>query len=187
MRKQSKTQIFLIVLLVSVFSFVNTDFAMAQEEIKADPKDVESIDSIVDAVYDVISGPAGHERDWDRFRSLFAEGARLAPIRVPGEGAATVRFTEVNDYITNANASFLANGFFEREISRKTESFGHMAHIFSTYESKRTWEDKEPFARGINSIQLLNDGSRWWIVSIFWDSERPGQPLPEKYLRKKRG
>jgi hypothetical protein len=176
-----------MVFLLAVYIFVPAEYEEALAQVKADPKDVESIDSIVKAVYDVISGPAGQERDWGRFRSLFAEGARLAPIRVPGEGAATVRFTEVEDYLTNANASFVANGFFEQEISRKTESYGHMAHIFSTYESKRSWEDKEPFARGINSMQFLNDGNRWWIVSIYWDSERPGQPLPEKYLTKTGG
>jgi len=76
------------------------------------------------------------------------------------------------------------NGFFEREISRKTESFGTITHAFSTYESRRTKEDAKPFARGINSIQLVNDGTRWWIVTVFWDSERPNNPLPEKYLTK---
>jgi len=76
------------------------------------------------------------------------------------------------------------NGFFEREISRKTDSFGTITHAFSTYESRRAKDDAKPFARGINSIQLVNDGTRWWIVTVFWDSERPNNPLPEKYLTK---
>lgn len=187
MRKYSLTQICILIFLISVFTFVSTEYAEAQTQIKAEPKDVETLDGIIDALYESISGPAGHERQWDRFRSLFIADARLMPIAVPAGSPATVRFLKVEDFITNANANMVANGFFEREISRKTESFGHMAHIFTTYESKRTWEDKEPFARGINSVQLLNDGGRWWIVSIFWDSERPGTPLPEKYLTKKRG
>ena len=46
---------------------------------QADPKDVASIDAIMKAVYDVISGDAGKLRDWDRFRSLFHKDARLIP------------------------------------------------------------------------------------------------------------
>lgn len=64
-----------------------------------------------------------------------------------------------------------------------TEEFGHMAHAFSSYESKRSPDDAEPFQRGINSMQLLNDGERWWFVTIYWDAERTGTPIPERYLR----
>jgi hypothetical protein len=86
----------------------------------------------------------------------------------------------VEQYIAGAGA--LENGFFEREISRITETFGGVTHRFSTYESRRRAEDPTPFARGINSIQLLNDGRRWWVVTVFWDSERPSNPIPARYL-----
>jgi hypothetical protein len=76
-------------------------------------------------------------------------------------------------------------GFFEREIGRTTEQFGSITHVFSAYDSRNRAEDPAPFARGINSIQLLNDGTRWWVVSIFWDSERPGQAIPPKYLERR--
>jgi hypothetical protein len=74
--------------------------------------------------------------------------------------------------------------FFEKEVARRTESFGNIAHVFSTYESRRKSDDAKPFARGINSIQLMNDGKRWWIVTVFWQGEGPGNPLPEKHLSK---
>jgi hypothetical protein len=74
-------------------------------------------------------------------------------------------------------------GFFERESARKTEAFGQIAHVFSTYESRHAAEDAKPFQRGINSIQLMNDGKRWWIVTIFWQGEDEKNPLPEKYLK----
>ena len=76
-------------------------------------------------------------------------------------------------------------GVFEKEIARRTETFGNIAHVFSTYEVRRKAEDKEPFIRGINSIQLMNDGKRWWIVTVFWEAERPDNPLPKKYLETK--
>lgn len=159
--------------------------AMAQESgtPAARPEDVESIDAIIAAVYDVISGPAGEERDWARFRSLFAPGARLIPTRVSEDGAVNVAALTPDEYVEASGPFLEENGFFESEIGRVTEEFGHIAHAFSSYESKRTPEDAEPFTRGINSMQLLNDGERWWLVTIYWDAERAGNPIPERYLR----
>jgi hypothetical protein len=159
--------------------------AAAQEKAvpAADPADVASIDAILTALYDVISGPPGQARDWDRFRSLFAPGARLIPVGVPRDGsAARATVLTVDGYIERTAPLFEANGFHEIEVARTTEQFGHIAHVFSTYESRRDPRDAEPFARGINSIQLMHDGTRWWIVTIFWDSERPDQPIPARYL-----
>jgi hypothetical protein len=74
-------------------------------------------------------------------------------------------------------------GFFEKDLARRTERFGNIAHVFSTYESRHSASDPKPFARGINSFQLLNDGKRWWIVTIYWEEESPNNPIPTKYLR----
>ena len=150
-------------------------------------KDVASPDAIIAALYDVISGPAGQARNWNRFRSLFAPGARLIPTGAPPTGPATVRAMTPDEYATTVGPRLEAMGFFEREIGRATDSFGNVAHAFSAYDSKRAASDAQPFARGINSIQLFNDGTRWWVVSVFWDSERPGNPIPAKYLNKSGG
>jgi hypothetical protein len=149
---------------------------------EANPADVKSMDAILAALYDVISGPAGKKRDWDRFRSLFVPGARLIPAAQRPGGPVEARVLDPEGYVTRSEPFLEKQGFFEREISRKVESFGHIAHVFSTYDSRHTAEDKTPFARGINSIQLLNDGKRWWIVTVYWDSERPDNPLPPQYL-----
>ena len=148
----------------------------------AHPSDVESVDAIVAAVYDVISGPAGQERDWDRMRSLFVPGARLIPTFRDSTGGRGLRILTIDDWIAGANRSLVQNGFFERELSRVTEQYGNVVHLFSTYDSKRAPND-EPFARGINSFQLLNDGTRWWVVTIFWQGESDDYPIPAKYLR----
>jgi hypothetical protein len=148
----------------------------------ANPKDVESPDAILAAVYDVISGPVG-ERDWNRFRSLFIPEGRLAAVIESAGGNFGYRVMTVEDYVRGAGDYFKKNAFYEREISRKTESFGQIMHVFSTYASRKT-ADGEPFERGINSFQLFNDGKRWWIVSIYWDAERAGNPIPKRYLEK---
>lgn len=141
--------------------------------------DSDSLDTITRALYDVISGPAG-QRDWGRFRALFAEGARLIPVRVTAEGPVPSVLT-VEDYVKRAGANFEKNGFYESEVARRVETFGNIAHIFSTYESRHAPGEK-PFARGINSIQLVRDAKGWKVMTILWDSERPGNPIPEKYL-----
>ncbi len=148
----------------------------------ADPEDVASIDAIIAALYDVISGPAGEARDWDRFRSLHIPEARLIPTG-RNETRGFVHFVwSVDEYIDQAGDFLEQSGFFETEIARETDRFGSIAQLFSTYESHRSEDDAEPFQRGINSIQLMYDGSRWWIVTIFWMGERDDAPIPERYL-----
>ncbi len=145
--------------------------------------DTESVDAIITALYETISGPAGQERQWDRFRSLLAPEAQLIPIAVRPDSTFP-SFNSVEGYIQRANPYFLKNGFFEVEIARKSEQFGTILHAFSTYESRNQADDPDPFSRGINSIQLMHDGNRWWIINIMWDSERPGLTIPDTYLPK---
>lgn len=158
--------------------------APAAPTIAADPKDVRSEDAIIAALYDVISGPAGQKRNWDRFRSLFAPGARLMPTAGPAN-ARVVRVMTPDEYATASAAGLERMGFFEHETSRTGETFGSLVHAFSTYESRRTAADEKPFARGINSIQLFNDGTRWWVVTVYWLAERPDSPIPPKFLEKR--
>lgn len=148
----------------------------------ARPADVESIDAIMRAVYDVISGPAGQARDWNRFRSLMAPGARLIPTGTGVNGAGVLRVWTAEEYIANAGPQLERSGFFEREIGRKLERYGNVVHLMSAYDSKRALSDPTPFARGVNSFQLFFDGKRWWVVTIYWEAETPGNPIPPALL-----
>jgi len=148
----------------------------------ANPKDVQSLDAIVAAIYDVISGPPG-ARDWNRFNSLFAQDARLIAVRAPKDGKPSLVVMTPASYAERGGKYFLDHGFFEHELSRKTDSYGAMTHIYTTYESRET-KDGKSIDRGINSMEFFYDGERWWCVEIYWDSERPGNPIPEKYLGK---
>ena len=157
--------------------------APAPAPVAANPADVASVDDIMTAVYDVISGPAGQKRDWNRFRSLFIEGARLIPTgrnRETGETGHGV--LTVEDYVSRAGPQLEGGGFFEAEVARRVERYGNVVHVFSTYESRRNADDAEPFMRGINSFQLLQEKGRWWVVTIFWQPEYPDLPIPERYL-----
>lgn len=151
---------------------------------EADPKDVASLDSIMKAVYEVISGDAGKKRDWDRFRSLFHPDAKLIPTGKNAQtGVTAARFLTPNDYVTRSGPVLERDGFHERELARHVDIYGNIAQVFSTYHAFRKADDKTPFLRGINSFQLMNDGKRWWVISIYWQAETPDNKIPEKYLK----
>jgi hypothetical protein len=142
-----------------------------------------SVDSTVAALYDVISGPAGAPRNWNRMRALFAPDARLMVIVPNREGGGfALRTMTVEDYISRNMSAFNTSGFYEKEVARTTDAFGQLVHVFSTYELLRSPNDPKPFMRGINSIQLAHDGRRWWIANLVWRAEDAGLALPERYL-----
>jgi hypothetical protein len=142
-------------------------------------KDVQSIDAIIKALYEVISGEGNEPRDWDRFRYLFAKDARLIPTSKTADSNYTYRIITPEEYITRFSARTM--GFYEWELSRKTEAYGTIAHVFTTYATKYT-KDGPVINRGINSIQLLKDRNRYSILNVYWCAEDSGFQLPEQYL-----
>lgn len=143
--------------------------------------DVKSVDGIIAALYEVISGEPNTDRDWARFRNLFKPETRLIPTRKTDTGELTIKALTPEDYI-ELFKSRVATGFFERELHRSTESYGTVTHVFSTYETKER-KDGPVTNRGINSIQLFKDKDRYYILNIFWCAESMGFPLPDKYLK----
>jgi len=162
---------------------LKSNFTPRTLNMPANLADVASIDAIITAAYDSISGPAGQKRDWARERSLFYPGARLIPTAKPDESNNLApEMLDVDGFIARVEPYFAEHGFYEKEIARRTEQFGQLAHVWSTYESRHNSDDPKPFMRGINSIQLFYDGSRWWIVTIYWQQESPEHPIPDRYL-----
>lgn len=149
---------------------------------QAIPEDVASIDGVMTAFYEATAGPAGQPRDWDRLLSLCSSETRYLASRPLPDGGAAIFAMTVPDFIQHNRKYFENGGFFENEIGRRVQRFGNIAHVWSVYESRRQAEAPEPYSRGIYSIQMLYDNGRWTILSVFWDYERPDNPLPEKYL-----
>jgi hypothetical protein len=147
------------------------------------PKDVASVDAIIDALYDANTNLVDQKRDADRFRSLFVPGARLMPTSRVALGKSTIAIETVDDYVQSASSGPRRHGFSEREIARTSETFGNIMQVFSTYETHVDSADTHPH-RGINSIQLFNDGARWWVVGVLWAIERPDTPIPAAFLKR---
>lgn len=139
--------------------------------IAAISSDVESIDAIIRAMYEVISGPAGQARSWNRFLSLYYPGAHLVPVVSVEDQSAHARMLSPEDYIRRVEPIFAVESFWERETRRDCETFGRIAHILSYYESLRE-PDGPPFESGVNSVQLFYDDSRWWILNVAWNTAR---------------
>jgi len=155
--------------------------AMAQVgQATADPDDVRTLDDIIRAYYEVVSGPAGETADRARDKTLHLPNALVG---VPGQdeiGDPQLITMTLDDYHDQSGGP-RSEGFFEKEIHRVVQRFGNVAHVMSTYASSTT-PGGEAFDRGINSIQLTWDGERWWIVSWIFDSERPDNPIPLHFL-----
>ena len=156
----------------------------------ANASDVDTVEHLVGAIYDVISGPAGKPRDWGRFCSLFLPDGRLGVIRADAPATANqpahksdAVFLTPDTYVERDDPYFKTQGFFERSIANRVEEFGNLVHVWSTYESRHAADDPTPFTRGINSIQIIHAQGRYWVANIMWDDERPGLTLPEKYLK----
>lgn len=145
-------------------------------------QDVASMDAILAALYASISGDKGVARDWNRFRNLFHPTARLMPSGTNREGQGVVRSITPEEYLERSGPVLVRDGFHEREIARHVDRFGRVVQVFSTYDSRRAASDAQPFMRGINSIQLFDDGQRWWVLSIYWQQETPETPIPAEYL-----
>ena len=160
------------------------DFYGTAPALKADaaPADVETTQSIIEAMYESICGPAGQPRRWNRIRSLCLPQACFIRVGKLPEGTLGCKVMRTPEYIEQMEPWLLANGFYEKEVHRVEERFGNIAQVFSTYESRRSADDPEPFMRGVNSFQLMHDGRRWWIVNVMWQHESPENPLPPEYL-----
>ncbi|SEB93276.1 hypothetical protein [Terriglobus roseus] len=144
---------------------------------KANPDDVKSPQAIIAAVSDAISGEAGTPRDWQRVRSLFVPVAgRMVVTRVPKTGPSDVTVLSLDDYEKRAGG----RTFYERPIAYDVQSFGRTTHVYESYGIRHKATDAEPYVRGVNSFELLFDGTRYYILQIFWDTERPDNPLPAK-------
>jgi hypothetical protein len=174
-KKMKTLALLTLTLSLTIPAFSQTPSQSSSQASSANPSDVKSIDSILTTLYAVISGPAG-DRDWNRFRSLFAKDARLTSVTKEASDH-PARLLSADEYISLAGGYFKTHAFYENAIVNKVDRFGNMAQVFSSYESRNAPAEK-PFTRGINSIQLFFDQDRWWILSILWDEESPTNPLP---------
>jgi hypothetical protein len=152
------------------------------QTIAARPEDVATLDGIMKAFYEVVSGPAGQPRQWARDRSLYISDIRFVATGVrKGDSKPYANVMDHQTFVDQSNDLLVREGFYEREIHRVTRRFGNIAHVFSTYETRRK-SDGPITGRGVNSLELFYDGTRWWIASAIWDEERPDNPIPKELL-----
>lgn len=173
----------ILVFSISFNGFAQTKKATLPKELVKDySENVLTLESTINALYAVISGEKKEKRDWALFKFLFYPEAKLIASGKNDDGKLQVKYMKPEEYIKSSGKWLVENGFFETEIHRSVDHFGTMAHVFSTYETYHSKKDETPFMRGINSIQLFNDGKRWWIVNIYWSQESKRNLIPQDYL-----
>ena len=172
---------FILLLLVVV---TTTTFCAAQANTDKYLDQVKTLDSTLKTLYGVISGEKGEERDWELFRYLFKPDAKMIPTWKNPANVTSAKYMTPEDYIERSGPWLVENGFIEKEIYRTSNTFGPISQVFSTYECYNSVNDEKPFMRGINSIQLLYDNNRWWVVNIYWTQESEDNPIPVNYLPK---
>lgn len=150
-----------------------------------DSSKVLTLHKTIKTLYEVISAEKDEERNWKQFKFLFYPNAKLIPTGMNPDFEYKAKHITPDEYIKSSEKWLKMNGFIEKEINREVNTFGNIAQVFSTYNCFHTAEDKKPFMRGINSIQLINDENRWWIVNLFWAQETEDNPIPKRYLPRK--
>ena len=163
-----------------LITFVAAATSASAQSLTPRPEDVQTIDGIVRAFYDVVSGPKGQPRQWRRDSTLYIAGVRFVAMSLR-QGKPVAAVTDHAGFVANYDRAFVERGFFEREIGRTTKRFGNIVHVFSAYEYRAS-ESGPVEGRGVNSIQLYWDGARWWIAGAMWDDERPDNPIPPELL-----
>lgn len=170
-------QIAFLLFMITIISYSQGSQNLYEEK-------TNTIDNVINTLYEVISGEKGEERNWELMRYIYHPNAMLVATGKNGQGNVGATYVTPQSYVENSGKWLIENGFFEEEIHRKVEIFGNIAQVFSTYQCFKSKKDKEPFMRGINGIQLLNMGGRWRIINIFWQQETDENPIPEVYLPK---
>src|SRR5437868_3001804 len=151
-----------LIVIIALFS-ISEQKNFAQNE---DSSNANSIDAVIENLYKSISGPVGKDRDWNTFRSLFASEARMYIAASSKDSGTVLRVITPEQYVERNSARLADMAFTEKEIHRTTDSYGAITHVFSTYESHFVNNNEEETVRGINSIQLFFDGSRYYILTI---------------------
>lgn len=160
--------------------------AKEKQEFKIDRSKVQTLHKTIKALYEVISAEKNEDRNWKQFKFLFYPNAKLIPTGLSPEFEFKAKYLTPDEYIKNSEKWLKINGFIEKEIHREVNIFGNIAHVFTTYQCYHSKTDKKPFMRGINSIQLINDENRWWIVNLLWAKETEDNPIPKGYLPRKK-
>lgn len=149
-------------------------------ELRQDHRDQAKLDELITAFYEVISFEEGGSPDWERMRTLFSPHARIT--RVTPEGTDYYDLDGFQEMAKEAVELGVYTRFHEVEVRRDQRVFGALAHVLSAYETKQTAYSREPFARGVNSLQLIREGNTWKVLSLFWDEERVDNPLALRNL-----
>lgn len=160
------------ILLVVLLIFTNNLFAQTKNE-----EAVKTIEGIVGETIRIISGKKGVKRDWEAFRNLYTDDAKITIVSQKKDGSKSIKSITLEKFVRLGKNFYKKEGFYEYELKKTIDEYNGIAHVFQSYQTK--YKDKKD--RGINSYQLVFDGKRWWINNLMWTDNKNGIDIPEKY------
>lgn len=142
-------------------------------------EDVSTINGLMKAFYEVVSGEAGEKRQWERDLSIHHPKAIYSYMTTINEESKQVTLS-LEDFHKETDNMVLETAFYENEINREVKVFGNIANVWSTYET-RLEKNGIVARRGINSIQLFYNNNKWQIISLVFDRETENNRIPQTF------
>lgn len=164
------------IVLTSVGLILSLNSICAQTAAEKYANDVNSIDAIINAYYDVVSGAA--DEPWEFERDAFIHSKNAVITRLDGLGQAESHGLEA-EYIPIGLSP--KEDFYEKELKRVATHYGNIAQVWSAFEI-RPEPDTESNVRGLNSIQLHFENGRWFIDSWTREMESEKNNLVTRFL-----
>ena len=138
---------------------------------------VKTIEGIVGETIRIISGAKGVERDWEAFRNLYTDDAKITIVAQKKDGTNSIKTITLEKFVRLGKNFYKKEGFYEYELKKTIDEYNGIAHVVQSYQTK--YADKNN--RGINSYQLVFDGKRWWINNLMWTDNKNGVDIPKEY------
>ena len=147
-------------------------------------KSVQTIDKTIKTLYSILSAEADEIHNWELFLYLFHPEGKMIQYANNIDGLLEITFMSPKEYVNTIGKYLDERSFYEKEIYKKIDTYGSLAHVLSTYQSYRSKFDKKPYFTGLNSFQLVYQHRRWWIINNFWTREAIAEPFPKEFLQK---
>ncbi len=165
---------------IFLICFIYSLACSCQDTIPVNQSDQALIDQTITKVFEAICFEPGQPPNMPQLRDYFTEPGLLIDYNQEEP-----LILKVDDFIAHFNQQWQAGNIpslEDREIHQETHIYGRVAHRFSFYEARFNKSDEQPFAQGVNSIQLIKIGDQWRVTSMAWNDDNRGYGFFQKIV-----
>ena len=122
-----------------------------------------------------LSHAAGQAGDEAALRAILHPDAMVYGARYR-DGVAALSVARGSDFAAGIGRA-AEKGFYECEVAREVRQYDRFATVYSVVESRNERNAHQASFTGVNSIQLYRADDGWRIIGLYYQVERPGQPV----------